>query len=126
MWVHKSVPIGPIFSNEQSIVYKATEESSERQVAIKKSRVSRTVKRPTLQHETRVLQLLKGQAAIPAVYGYGQLEHFEYMAMELMGPSIAEQQKGGAGVLVKTVIRVVDQAVRKIRIRASYSTEWRT
>ena len=85
-----------------------------------------TVKRPTLQHETRVLQLLKGQAAIPDVYGYGQLEHFEYMAMELLGPSIAEQQMDGTGVRVKTVIRVVDQAVRRIRIRASYSTECRT
>ena len=117
-----SVPM-LIFSNEQSIVYKATEERSERQVAIKKSRVSRTVKRPTLWHETRVLQFLKGQAAIPAVYGYGQLEHFEYMAMELLGPSIAEKQEDGAGVMVKTVIRIVDQAVRIIRIRASYSTE---
>jgi hypothetical protein len=112
-----------IVINEQSIVYKATEERSGRQVAVKKSRVSRTVKRPTLQHETRVLQFLNGQAAIPAVYGYGQLEHFEYMAMELLGPSIAEQQKDGAGVMVKTVIQFMDQAVRRIRIRASYSTE---
>lgn len=95
-------------------MYKATEEGSERQVAIKKSRVSRTVKRPTLRHEIRVLEFLKGQAAIPAVYGYGQLEHFECMAMELLGPSIAEQQKDGAGVMVKTVIRVADQAVRRI------------
>ena len=94
---------------------KATDKGSGKQVAVKKSRVSRTVKRPTLRHETRVLQLLKGQAAIPLIYGYVQLEHFEYMAMELLGPSIAEQQKGAAGVMVKTVIRVVDQAVR-IRI----------
>jgi predicted Ser/Thr protein kinase len=99
-------------------VYKASEEKSGKQVAVKKSRVSRTVKRPTLQHETRVLQFLRGQAAIPAVYAYGQLEHFEYMAMELLGPSLAEQQKDGAGVMVKTVIRVVDQAVRRLWIRA--------
>ncbi|RDB25721.1 Casein kinase I hhp1 [Hypsizygus marmoreus] len=94
-----------------SIVFKATEEGSGRQVAVKKSRVSRTVKRPTLRHEIRVLQFLKGHPAIPAVYGYGKLEHFEYMAMELLGPSIAEQKKDGAGVMVKTVIRVVDQAL---------------
>ena len=31
--------------------------------------------------------------------------------MELLGPSIAEQQKDSAGVLAKTVIRIVDQAV---------------
>jgi predicted Ser/Thr protein kinase len=81
------------------------------------------VKRPTLQHETRVLQYVKGQAAIPTVYGYGQLEHFEYMAMELLGPSIVERQKDGAGVMVNTVIRIVDQAVRRIKIQALYITE---
>ncbi|KAF8961849.1 kinase-like domain-containing protein [Flammula alnicola] len=91
------------------IVYKATEKSSGRKVAIKKSRVSRRVKRPTLRHETRVLQFLQGQAAIPVVYGYGQLEHFEYMSLELLGPSIANIQK--AGVMAKTVFRVVRQAL---------------
>ena len=80
------------------------------------------MKRPILQHETRVLQYVKGQAAIPTVYGYGHLEHFEYMAMELLGPSIAEQQKDGAGVMVETVIRIVDQAVRRIQIEALCST----
>jgi predicted Ser/Thr protein kinase len=83
-------------------------------VAVKKSRVSKTVNRTTLRHEARVLQSLEGQAAIPTLYGYGQLEHFEYMAMELLGPSIAELLKGGAGVIEETVIRVVDQAVRRI------------
>jgi predicted Ser/Thr protein kinase len=95
-------------------VYKVTEEGSGRPVALKKSRVSRTVKRPTLRHEARTLQFLKGHPAIPAVYGYGHLEHFEYMAMEPLGPSVAEQQKDGAAVMVKTAIRVVDQAVRRI------------
>lgn len=47
------------------------------------------------------------------MYGYGQLDHFEYMAMELLGPSVADQQqKGDAGVMVETVIRVVYQVVR--------------
>ena len=45
-----------IFSNEQSSLYKAFEERSERQAAIKKSRVLRTVK---LQHKTRVLRFYK-------------------------------------------------------------------
>ena len=65
--------------------------------------------------------MLKGQAAIAAEDGYVQL--FEYMAMELLGPRTAEQKTDGAGVMVKTAIGVVDQAVRRIRIRASYSTE---
>ncbi|KIM77936.1 hypothetical protein PILCRDRAFT_27830, partial [Piloderma croceum F 1598] len=70
---------------------------------------------PILWHETHVLQFLKGQATIPAVYGYGQLGHFEYMAMELLGPSIAEQQKDGAGVMVKTIIQVVYQALTPLQ-----------
>jgi hypothetical protein len=45
------------------------------------------------------------------------------MAMELLGPSIAKQQMEGAGVKLETVIRVMDQAVSRIRIRATYNTE---
>ena len=81
-------------------------------MAVKKSRVYKTVKRTALRH-SRVLQILKSQAAIPAVYGYGQLNLFEYTAIGL--------QKD-AGVMVETVIQVVNQAVRKIRIWASSST----
>ncbi|KAJ3500813.1 hypothetical protein NLJ89_g9624 [Agrocybe chaxingu] len=71
-----------------SVVFKATAEASGTQVAVKKSRISKTVKPPFLQHESRVLQLLQGHASIPAVYSYGRLQHFEYMAMELLGPSL--------------------------------------
>ncbi|KAK0450511.1 putative casein kinase-1 hhp1 [Desarmillaria tabescens] len=95
-----------------SNVFKSTELESGKTVALKMSRVSRRVKRPILQHETRILQLLKGQAAIPLVYAYGQLEHFEYMAMEILGPSVVEQQKTngpGTGMMLTTVIRIVDQ-----------------
>ncbi|KIL64828.1 hypothetical protein M378DRAFT_564851 [Amanita muscaria Koide BX008] len=98
--------------SEKSIVYKASERGSDKLVAIKKSRVSNKVKRPILQHEARVLEVLQGGPLIPVVYGYGQLDHFEYMAMELLGPSVADQQqKGGAGVMVETVIRVVYQVL---------------
>ncbi|PBK65322.1 kinase-like protein [Armillaria solidipes] len=77
------------------------------------SRVSSRVKRPILQHEIRILQLLKGQVAIPVVYAYGQLEHFEYMAMEILGPSVAEQKKKidpGTGLMLKTVISIGSSA----------------
>ena len=43
--------------------------------------------------------------------------------MELLGPSLAERQKDGAGVMVKTVIRLMDQAVCRIRTLASYDAE---
>lgn len=95
-------------------MFKATEEGSGRKVALKKSRVSTRVKRPTLQHETRVLQLLRGHVAIPIVFGYGQHEHFEYLSMEFLGPTVTEKLTDNAGVAVRTVLRVVDQVVRRI------------
>ncbi|KAK0481480.1 putative casein kinase-1 hhp1 [Armillaria novae-zelandiae] len=97
-----------------SWVFKATERGSDKIVALKKSRVSTKVKRPLLRHETRILQLLKGHATIPSVYAYGQLEHFEYMAMEILGPSVAERQKKNGietGVMLTTVIRIMDQVL---------------
>ncbi|KAK0450539.1 putative casein kinase-1 hhp1 [Desarmillaria tabescens] len=97
-----------------SNVFKATELGSEKTVALKTSRVSMRVKRPILRHETRILQLLKGQASIPLVYAYGQLEHFEYMAMEILGLSVSERQKTngtGTGMMLTTVIRIVDQVL---------------
>jgi predicted Ser/Thr protein kinase len=83
-------------------------------VAIKQSRASKKVQRPLLQHETRVLRLLSGHPSIPDVYGYGHLDHFEYLAMELLGPSIGEKLQEDAGLEEKTVIRIVDQMVRII------------
>jgi hypothetical protein len=56
-----------------------------------------------------MLQLLEGHAGIPALYGY--LEHFEDIAMELLGPSLAELQMKGAGVMMETVVRVLDPVV---------------
>ncbi|TDL24370.1 kinase-like protein [Rickenella mellea] len=115
---YKLAPYGKAIVREgvSSIVFRATEKGSGNEVAIKKSRVSRTVQRPTLQHEFRLLVLLKGRAAIPAVYGYGRLEHFEYISMEFLGPSLAERQKeGGAALMIKTVIRILGQALAALQ-----------
>ncbi|KAG9316103.1 putative casein kinase-1 hhp1 [Chiua virens] len=98
-----------------SIVYRATEEGSGNPVALKKSRTSRRVERPTLRHEARILQFLNGQSSIPVVYGYGHLEHFEYLAVERLGPSIAEQQRDGACVMMNTVLRILDQALAALQ-----------
>lgn len=98
----------------QGRVFKATEQHSGDVVAVKKSRVSLGVKRPVLQHESRVLELLQGHPAIPVIIGYGQLRHFEYMAMELLGESISDLHPGPASTDVKTVVRVVLQIVRPL------------
>ncbi len=103
-------------------MFEATELASENIEALKISRVSTRVKRPIFQHKTRILQLLKGHDSIPVVHAYGQLEHFEYMAMEILGPSVAEQQQKNnpaTGLMLKTVIRIMDQVVGKTRIQAS-------
>ncbi|KXN86020.1 Casein kinase I isoform alpha [Leucoagaricus sp. SymC.cos] len=89
------------------LVFQAEEVNSGRIVALKKSRSSQRRKRPILQYESRVLQLLQGHPAIPEIFGYGQMPHFEYMAMELLGPSISEVAKGP--VSVTTATRVVQQ-----------------
>ncbi|KAN0093327.1 Protein kinase-like domain containing protein [Tylopilus felleus] len=62
-----------------------------------------------------ILQCLQGHPAIPSVYGYGQLEHFEYLAMEPLGPSVTEQLKDGAAVMVKTIIQLLDQSLRALQ-----------
>lgn len=77
------------------------------------------VKRTGLRHETRILQLLQGHDAIPAVYAYGQLEHFEYISMEILGMSVSARQKANglkSGLTLTTVIRIVDQVVCETQI----------
>jgi predicted Ser/Thr protein kinase len=54
----------------QGRVYKAVEEGSGHIVGVKKSRVSVRVKRTSLRHEARILQLLEGHPAIPVLFGY--------------------------------------------------------
>lgn len=98
----------------QGYVHDAVEEPSGRLVALKKSRVSQKVKRPHLQHESRILWLLQGHPAIPAIFAYGHLPHFEYIAMEFLGPSLKDCIKGP--VSTKTGARVVLQMVCVILI----------
>ena len=81
-------------------------------VALKVSRASLKVKRPLLRHESRILQRLQGHPTIPLLFGYGHLEHFEYLSMELLGESVRDRVKPDMGLSVKTVVRIVDQLVR--------------
>jgi predicted Ser/Thr protein kinase len=57
-------------------------------IAYKKSRVSLRVRRTTLRHEARVMQLLQGHPAIPKLVGYHREAHFEYIGMELLGKEL--------------------------------------
>ncbi|KAG5647184.1 hypothetical protein DXG03_001143 [Asterophora parasitica] len=102
-------------SGSFGFVFRATEEGTGRQVAVKKSRVSKKVARSTLRHEACILQLLQGHGAIPALLGYCHFKHFEFIAMELLGPSVAEQKKDGAGLAALQHIHLLDIIHRDLR-----------
>jgi serine/threonine protein kinase len=76
----------------QAQVFRATEKITGQLVAVKKSRVSLRVNRTLFRHEARVLRSLHGHPSIPAVYAVGRFNHFEYIAMELLGQSLGDIQ----------------------------------
>ena len=53
-------------------------------ITVKKARVSLRVKRMPFQ------PLPDGHPAVPSVYAVGRFEHFEYLSMELFGPSMSD------------------------------------
>ena len=64
------------------IIFQTAEANSGWTVALlRKSHASQRVKCMILQYESRILQLLQGHPEIPAIYGYSQLPHFEYIVM---------------------------------------------
>ncbi|KAG2072903.1 kinase-like protein [Suillus decipiens] len=76
-------------------VYKATRVATGQTMAIKKSRASLTLKSTLLNHE---------------VLAYGRLEHFEYLAMQLLGTNLAEVWAHCPLPAVNTLV-VADQMV---------------
>ncbi|KAK0429835.1 kinase-like domain-containing protein [Armillaria borealis] len=95
-----------------SNVFNATELESGKTVALKTSHVSMRVKRPILQQETRIVQLLKGHDPIPVFYAYGHLKHCEYMAMEIgVKCCRAEEERAWTGVMLANVIETVDKVL---------------
>lgn len=79
-------------------VCSATDHRTGRVVALKKARVSLSIKRPVLYYEATMLRLLEGHQAIPRVFGYGRKPHFEYLALELFEKDVrqlAEESEDG-------------------------------
>ncbi|PVF94673.1 kinase-like protein [Serendipita vermifera] len=92
-------------------VYRATEVNSGAIAAVKKSRVSTRIQRTILRHESRIIQLLQGHPSIPTVYGYGHLDHFEYLSIELLGSSVRESHPTPLGIGIRTVVQFTEQAL---------------
>ena len=111
----------------QARVVKSTERTSGALFALKIARVSLRIARTILRHEARVLQHLQAQAqaqvlghcAVPKVFGYGREHHFEYLAMELLGPCLWEKigEETRAVLQLETVVRLGQQLVR---LRTTY------
>ncbi|KAG2119123.1 kinase-like domain-containing protein, partial [Suillus discolor] len=71
---------------------------------------SLALKTTVLDHERRVLQRLGGNLSIPKVFAYGRLEHFEYLAMQLLGMNLGEVQARRPLPAVNTLV-VADQMI---------------
>ncbi|KAF8595470.1 kinase-like protein [Ceratobasidium sp. AG-I] len=91
------------------IVYRATEQSSGRTFALKKSRVSLEVKRSLLQHEAQVLKALHGHPAIPEVFGYGRVKHFELLSMQLLDRSLEDIVRDDGPLPLAAMFEITEQ-----------------
>ncbi|KAG9096227.1 hypothetical protein FRC06_008885 [Ceratobasidium sp. 370] len=91
------------------IVYRAVERDSGRVVALKKSRVSLQVRRTLLQHEARILKTLSKHPAIPEVYAYGRIKHFELLSMQLLHKCLGDIVKDSGPLPLAVVLEIADQ-----------------
>ncbi|KAF8595462.1 kinase-like protein [Ceratobasidium sp. AG-I] len=98
-----------IGSGGYGIVYYAKECDSDRAIALKQSRASLQVKRTILQHEARVLSILSGHPAIPEVFGYGRMKHFELLSMQLLHRSVGDVIKDSGPLPLTSVLHMADQ-----------------
>ena len=92
-------------------MYSATEQSTGRVVALKKGRVSLLVKHTLFQHEAAVLKTLHGHAAIPDVFAYGRVQHFELLSMQLYDQCIGSLMSETSPLPVPLVLGIMDQLV---------------
>src|SRR5260221_14462643 len=97
-----------ILKYDKAVVFNSEEQSGINAV-IKKSRISLRVRRTMLRHEARVLQLLQGHSAIPTLFEYQHVSHFEYIAVDRLGQSMDEICKPGHSLKIGTVACIADQ-----------------
>ena len=71
-----------------------------------------TLKRTLLKYEAKIFKRLGDHPAIPKLYGYGHFEHFEYLAIELLGNSLSDQDKFARGFSIQEVADIGVQLVR--------------
>ncbi|EJU02090.1 kinase-like protein [Dacryopinax primogenitus] len=97
-----------------SIVYPAIMDRSDGsvfEIALKASRVSLTIQETALKHEALVLQHLGPSPHFVQLHGYGRFPHFEYLALEKLGPTLDQLVKGKQPL---PAYRVLDLAIQLI------------
>lgn len=85
-------------------------------MAVKKSRVSMSVKRTMHHYEACLLWLLRGHPAIPSLHGYGRFPHFEFLVMDLCGESVKKLTPQPHGTQLKTVIIIAQQMASPFQV----------
>ncbi|KAJ7074692.1 kinase-like domain-containing protein [Mycena amicta] len=63
--------------------------SIQSKVAVKKMHITKHVKNAMLMHEAAALLKLKGHESVPSVYAWGRSQYFEYLALQLLGPTLS-------------------------------------
>ncbi|KAG0698070.1 kinase-like domain-containing protein [Suillus ampliporus] len=96
-------------------VYKATQVSTGHILALKKSRAYLTLQPTLLNHERLILQHLQGHPSIPRVLAYGRLEHFEYLAMELLWMDLEDARRRRPSLPAVHVLVVADQMISALK-----------
>ena len=92
-------------------MYSATEQPTGRVVALKKGRVSLLIKHTLFQHEAAVLKTLRRHPTIPDVYGYGRVEHFEFLSMQLYEQCLGDLMSETSPLPVPAALHIMDQLV---------------
>lgn len=80
-------------------------------VALKKQHVTKHVAHPMLRHEACAMEILKGHPSIPFVDAWGRSQYYEYLTMQLLGPSPADLIKDNKRLDIRTTARLAEQMV---------------
>ncbi|CAK6446333.1 unnamed protein product [Pipistrellus nathusii] len=102
-----------IGSGSSGDIYLAVTITSGEQVAVKLE--PRKARRPQLQCESHLYQILQGGVGIPHIRWYGQEEHYGVLVMDLLGPSLEDLFNFcSRRFTMKTVLALADQMISRI------------
>ncbi|KAG6820066.1 hypothetical protein H0H93_005689 [Arthromyces matolae] len=99
-------------SGSTGIVWRATSDiPGTTFIALKQSRASVRLKKPLLEYEACVLEFLQGHVSIPKFYAYGRPEHFEFLALELLGSNLGRlfHNEHPGRFSLGTVLKIAEQ-----------------